>query len=216
MCRRLSFKFCTIIAAIIIASCLLVALTQPSRRSSYKGKTLRSWLELIQSQNLLEVEEAEAAVRKIGANAVPTLTAYLSHRESALEKRLPKWLTGSLSRMGLCRRGVFWDNYYHSKALCGFRALGTNGVSAVPDLRRFLADSTDRRLANDAAIALVFVAPLQAARLAEEWIANTNRAVSSRAMDMKWELMHAEAIAKKRKEAIAKMRAEAIARGQKY
>lgn len=183
MYHKRSFKFWTIVAAIFVASCLLVALIHRSASSSYRGKTLRSWLVLLQSTNLFEREDAEAAVREIGTNAVPTLTAWLSHRDSAAEK----WLTWWLARIGLITRDRFSENYYHSKALCGFRVLGTNGQSAAPDLRRFLADPA---LASDAAYALVWAAPSEAEKLAEEWTMDTNRTVKIRGLKLKAEIVN--------------------------
>jgi len=139
---------------------------------------------LLQSTNPVEREEAGAAVREIGTNAVPTLTAWLAHRDSAAEKKLTVWL----AKVGLFSRDRFSENYYHSKALCGFRALGTNGQSAVPDLRRFLADPA---LASDAAYAMAWVAPSEAEKLAEAWIAdNTNRSVKVRGLKLKAEIIN--------------------------
>lgn len=178
MRRKWSFKFWLSVAAIVVASCLLFSLIHRSASPSLRGKTLQYWLVLLQSTNVVERDDAAAAVREIGTNAVPTLTAWLSHRDSAAEK----WLTGWLARLGLFRRDRFSENYYRSKALCGFRALGTNGQSAVPDLRRFLADPA---LASHAAYALVWVAPSEAEKLAQEWTAATNRSVKIRGLKLK-------------------------------
>ncbi len=181
MCRKWPFKFWALVAAIVVASCLLVAFIHRSTSPVYRGKTLRSWLVLLQSANPVEHEDAEAAVRAIGTNAVTTLTAWLSHRDSAAEK----WLKGCLAGIGLFTPYRFSENYYRSKALCGFRVLGINGQSAVPDLRRFLADPA---LASDAAYALVWAAPSEAEKLAEEWTSDTNRSVKIRGLKLKAEI----------------------------
>jgi len=136
----------------------------------YGGKALSSWLVLLQSTNLVEREEAEAAVREIGTNAVPILTAWLSHRDSAPEK----WLSGWLARTGVFTRDRFSENYYRSKALCGFRVLGPTARPAISDLRKLIVD-TDRGLSLYASYALALVAPAEAQKLVEEWSGVTNR-----------------------------------------
>jgi hypothetical protein len=176
-----SFKSWTVLAAVVVVGCLLVVLVQRSVVPSYQGKSLHSWLVLLQSTNLVVRELAETAVREIGADAVPTLTAWLSHRDSAAEKLLTQWL----ARAGLISHDTFSENYYRPKALCGFRTLGTNAQAAVPALRQFLEDPN---LASDAGYALVWVAPREAERLAEKWIADTNRLVRVRGLKLKAEI----------------------------
>ena|SRR2546425_1069912 len=182
MRRSWSFKSRTLVAAVVVTSCLLVVLLLRSTGPSYRDKTLHSSLTLLQSTNPVERVEAEAVAREIGTNAVPTLTAWLSHRDSTAEKRLTGWL----AKVRLFSRDRFSENYYHSKALSGFRALGTNGQSSLPDLRRFLADPA---LASDAAYALVWVAPSEAEKLAETWMADTNRFVRIRGLKLKAEIL---------------------------
>lgn len=178
-----SFRLWTLGAAIVVTSCLLVALVQCSADPRYRGKTLHTWLVLLQSANLTEREEAEAAVREIGTNALPTLIAWLSHRDSKQERSVSSWF----AKHGVFTRDRFSENYYRSKALCGFRALGTNGQSAVPDLRRLLADPA---AASHAGVALVWVSPSEAEKLAEEWMADTNRTVKIRGVKMKAEIVN--------------------------
>lgn len=137
---------------------------------------------LLQSTNLTMRAEAEAAVRTIGTNAVPTLIAWLSHRDSEPEKGLTQWL----AKRGLITRDHFSENYYRSKALCGFRTLGTNSQSALPDLRRLLADPA---LALEAASALVWVAPVEAEKLADEWRRDTNRLVQARGLRLEQDII---------------------------
>ena len=163
----------------VVTSCLLVAHLQRSAGPRSRGKTLHAWLViLLQSTNLAERVEAEAAVQEIGTNALPTLISWLSHRDSKQERALTSWL----AKHGLFAPHRFSEKYYHRKALCGFRVLGTNGQSAVPDLRRFLAD---RAVASDAELAIVFVSPLEAEKLAEKWIADTNLTVRRRGEEVR-------------------------------
>ena len=181
MRRSWSFKTRLLAFAVVLIAGLLVALFSLSGGPSWRGRDLRSWLVLLQSPNESERQEAEAAVRGIGTNAMPVLIDWISHRDSAAEKRVTAWL----NRIGLFTRDRFSENYYHSKALCGFRALGTNGQCAVPALRQLL---TDPAHAGDAAYALVWVAPSEAERLAEIWMADTNRFAKIRGLKLKAEL----------------------------
>ena len=65
--------------------------------------------------------------------------------------------------------------------------MGTNGQSAVPELLQIAADPT---VALYAGTALVFVAPSEAEKLAEEWLADTNRSVKFRGTRLRGEIVN--------------------------
>ena len=176
-----SSKFWATAGAVLVVTCLLLALMHDSISPTYQGRTVASWLVLLQSTNPPIRASAENAVREIGTNAVPTLTAWLSHRESSAER----WLTLWLAKVGLGSYAPFSENYYRSKAMCGFRTLGPKAQCALPDLRKFLDDPA---LALNAAVALVYVAPSEAEHLAEKWTTDTNRLVKLRGLKLKAEL----------------------------
>lgn len=169
-----------LVATCITLTCLVVVFGPRLTSQHHRGRPLQEWLVLLHSMNLNERAEAEAAVQAIGTNSVPTLIAWLSHHDSTLEKNLKQWL----AKHGWFTRNRFSENDYHSKALSGFRALGTNGQSAVPVLRGLLADP---ERAFDAAYALSWVSPGEAERLAEKWVTETNRLVKARGLRLKQE-----------------------------
>ena len=174
----LSYRLGTLSFTISVAIVLIAFAGLRSSEPSYGGQDLRLWLVALQSTNLAQRAEAEAAVRAIGTNAIPTLLTWLSHLDSEQEERLTQWL----AKHGVSTGHRFSENYYRSKALCGFRALGTNSQGAVPALR---ALSTDPARGFHAAVALIWASPGEAQALADMWATNANASVKMRGLQLR-------------------------------
>jgi hypothetical protein len=114
----------------------------------YQGKPLSYWIdrvreELIQSHkthtrvNSRIAEDFKDAVRSTGSNAVPYLMKELGRTPSILQKLTPSFFV---------ERGWIDKNYDfvdRNIAAVGFFALGTNGLSALPELGVLLKDPED-------------------------------------------------------------------------
>jgi hypothetical protein len=97
----------------------------------YNGKPLTYWLDsLINRTSHPSQVEAEKAVQKIGTNAIPTLLRLLRTRDSKFKLNLIQ-LTHKQHLVNLK-----WNTalFQHIQAETGFRCLGPNGKSALPDL----------------------------------------------------------------------------------
>ena len=132
------------------------------------GKSLSHWLGQLHSINSVEKARAEKALREIGEKAVPVLTRWISHNDYPVKKRFIAWL----KELGVSQRDWPDENYYHAKALSGFKFLGSDADSALPELRQMLQQP---KLAHDAAFAILFVSPREAEKLARTWTSGTNR-----------------------------------------
>jgi hypothetical protein len=107
----------------------------------YETRTLSGWLGQYRShsddfkEQARIWQEADHAISRMGSNAVPFLVEKLKYRESSLLRRLRE-LLGHQSVIS-----VRWleDPGYAQMAMEGFRALGSQAKSAVPELRLLLA-----------------------------------------------------------------------------
>ena len=160
--RTHQVKLVILAGAILVASTVL--LVRHFSLTRYEGRSLGSWLVSLQSVRDAERLKAHEAVQAIGSNAVPTLLRWLDYRPT----KGRQWLSAACARLGLTLQDVSED-YYHSKALCGFRALGTGGASAASRLETLAM--RDKRA--DMGVALGYVAPDRARKLATQWMSNT-------------------------------------------
>jgi HEAT repeat protein len=132
------------------------------REPVYQGKTLNAWMEqcnkyLLASKNSPELakrEEAQAAIRQIGTNALPALLGMVRARDSALKAKLI-----ALGRQQTLFKLPFKPaGYYHGKATWGFGALGAAAKPAVPALIELLQDK-DKEVRASAATCLSLIGP---------------------------------------------------------
>jgi HEAT repeat protein len=111
---------------------------------AYQGKSLTTWLDqdakyLLaeqKSSDRVKRDQAEAAIRHIGTNALPTLLSMVRARDSALKKRL----IALVNKQSVIRFHFRRAEYCHAKATYGFGALGPAARPAVPALIRLLHD----------------------------------------------------------------------------
>jgi HEAT repeat protein len=130
------------------------------REPAYQGKTLNAWME--QSSRYLSADrkspdrakrdEAEAAIRQIGTNALPTLLGMVRAKDSALKTKL--LVLGR--RQHIFKLPFKPATYYHARATYGFGALGPMAKPAVPALIESLRDKDkDVRAAAASCLALM-------------------------------------------------------------
>jgi hypothetical protein len=136
----------------LVVGMLLCSLAiAPVRASepSYEGKPLSDWLLALEfhragHDNLVseDMRQPEAAIRQMGTNAIPTLLDILGTKEHK------KWWTLIMLDSSSFR------NYYNDPnipaddleavAVDGFAILGTNGVSAIPQIEKLFRDPDTR------------------------------------------------------------------------
>lgn len=123
----------------------------------HKGKTLSEWLEQADDLSYVEeppaeVREAKEAIREMGPRAVPALVSMVAAENSAWKGLF----SDLLDRQRLIRLEFHWAGEQHEKGLSGFRILGTNGRTAIPQLSTLLVRTN---VARPAALALAFIGP---------------------------------------------------------
>lgn len=112
--------------------------------------------------------ESAAAVREIGANAVPTMLQWMTRPEKGLNARIVAWANDDRIPF-LARRlmvSVYPKSYRPDLAILAFRVLGSDAQCAVPSLQQMLHAPDNARWA---VMALCAVGPEGAAALSEEF-----------------------------------------------
>jgi HEAT repeat protein len=141
--------------ALLAVAALVVGLSLPGGTPEpvYRGKTLSAWLDdrhrTTQGPVVLS-DEAVAAVRALGPEAVPTLLAWFRAADSPVRRNakiLLEW------RLNLPLR-VPTNQEKRLRAMYGFRALGATARSAFPALVAVALNSTDDWQRTDAINAL--------------------------------------------------------------
>ena len=127
----------------------------------YRGKPLQAWLQqygdAVYAHEKQGRQDAEAALRHIGTNALPTLLVWISKRDSALEKALRAHLRWSEST---------WDKIpflggasrSRGRAIQACGVLGPIAKPMVPSLANLLRD-TDWRVRACVMCALAQIGP---------------------------------------------------------
>ena len=150
-------KLAGVFSLTAVATTLLILLCQ-SREPIYQGRPLSSWLKKrAEGIPLWDVDEStsesEVAIRAIGAaRATPILLSLIKSQDSALRswavQKQYEWHLDFLHLMAASEKQTL--------GVAGFRALGANAATAVPELRTLLNDS---RFGAVAIEALIFIGP---------------------------------------------------------
>jgi len=128
--RRIAIFVC---GGIVVACGLLFLLSNllPPADPVYQGKKLSSWLDDLDASKPFEAREAaEAAIRNIGAPAVPMIRQWLRKRDSRLVLLYEK-LFGATPHDLEAEK-------YHVRALRACQELGPNAKAAIPEIVGFL------------------------------------------------------------------------------
>jgi hypothetical protein len=127
-------------------------LAWPAPEPSYNGHTLSYWVRSYNSPAPRRLDEpADAAVRQIGTNAIPSLLCWVRYREPAWRYHLYQLATRLLHRDFGLRRTTGREQLA-LKSCRAFRALGTNALVAMPALVE-LMHNTNAPAAAEHAIA---------------------------------------------------------------
>ncbi len=94
----------------------------------YQGKPLSHWLALYDELGPSD-DQADAAVRQIGTNAIPTLLRLLKEKDSPLKR---KWI--ALVNKQHLFKGPQEAKYRNFEAGSAFRVLGPTASNAMPEL----------------------------------------------------------------------------------
>lgn len=118
----------------LVAAALLVA-NHSMREPEADGRTLSEWLELGHPPRIPRNDVGVTnAIRKMGSAAVPFLLERLRAQDSPLKQRLEQ----SSWSDRLPERWLYATYRSHGEAAYGFSILGTQAVSAVPELTKLL------------------------------------------------------------------------------
>src|SRR5437899_10664699 len=150
-------KLAGVFSLTAVATTLLILLCQ-SREPIYQGRPLSSWLKKrAEGIPLWDVDEStsesEVAIRAIGAaRATPILLSLIKSQDSALRS----WAVQKQYECHLDFLHLMAASEKQTLGVAGFRALGANAATAVPELRTLLNDS---RFGAVAIEALIFIGP---------------------------------------------------------
>jgi len=131
-----------IVAGLLLASIIGLLVWQASgpREPVYEGRPLSSWLyhhvpssAAIPGYNSAGWKKADEAIRHIGTNAIPTLLEMIRAKD---RPRFVLKLKETAQRLGLPQKIYVYASWRHEEAEYAFEMLGTNAVSAVPELIR--------------------------------------------------------------------------------
>ncbi|HYG33628.1 MAG TPA: HEAT repeat domain-containing protein [Clostridia bacterium] len=125
--------------AVLLVALVSVVVCQmwPTREPVYQGKRLTAWLSqymanhwVAAKQNNELDKQAQAAIRQIGTNAIPSLLRMLRAKDSALTLKMM-----SLAQyQHIIRIGPVPAKAWNWTATAGFQVLGEEAQSAVPAL----------------------------------------------------------------------------------
>ena len=120
-----------------------VALLSTNETPRYRGRSLSEWLE-IAGQDGPGSEQAQACIRAMGTNAVPTLLKWLRcepprWRQQFVLRPFPQstWSSGPVLFLSGALEG---DKVY--RAVLAFSILTTNAAPAIPELVKLSRDTT--------------------------------------------------------------------------
>jgi hypothetical protein len=165
--KRRKFIFAILCFAAVVA---IVTLSVGEREPAYKGRSLHEWAEMYGSPETYGAgaeDEARTALQHIGTNAIPFLLNWIAYDARPSRARLIGMKI--VSHVPLIRNVPTVKNWLHrddprlrrAEAAAGvFELLGPSAASAVPELSRLAALSTDPGPARRALDALVGIGPL--------------------------------------------------------
>jgi hypothetical protein len=124
----------------------------------YQGRPLSGWLDQWEKSSLFPGSEArnqaQAAIRQIGTNALPLFLEWAAAHDSILKKKV----MALAKRQSLIKVHLRSEEDYHARSDAGFSALGPMAKPAVPALIDLLSHEDDQvRVA--AAFDLMWIGP---------------------------------------------------------
>ncbi len=146
---------------------VIIAVAWPREREPvYQGKKLSEWMALYSTSRPASPAqlEAAAAVRQIGTNALPHLLRWIVRENPAWREKAVDWgerilrpVSKSLSfKLSMRPRYASSPNHAAVTAMLGFKILGQEAKSAVPELAR-IVNGGRRQPAANAMQALAYI-----------------------------------------------------------
>jgi len=132
---------------ILIATCFVSVESAQGSEPSYKGQPLSEWLLVLKLQQLsgnhedeipAGMEQPEDAIRQIGTNAIPALLDILGATDKNKWRMLAKLKSRDFREQFLHRDTNLND--LRGVAVDAFGILGTNAVSAIPQIKKLFRD----------------------------------------------------------------------------
>lgn len=175
-------KMLIILALLALISIVLFALgRKPSRpldEPQYQGRYLSEWLgdPRVFFPNVESADEGgKNAVRAIGTNGLPYYLEWMHYEPSetriAVSKKLPQWIKLNHTVSNWIDDPAWWHSGYGFR---GFEILGTNAVSAIPELTIMLND-TSKPYTSQRAVGVLCVIGPQGIPVLRAALADTNR-----------------------------------------
>lgn len=128
------------LALAVSAGALALALLIP-REPSYQGRRLSVWLRGFESEVLETRCQSAEAVRHIGTNALPLLTARLRHPPQIQEPQWKQKLRALLSKQSFLKTNLPRPTSDRTEALAALDALGPAAKDAVPAVEALLHEN---------------------------------------------------------------------------
>lgn len=142
---------------VLLFACLLWRVAH-SDQPVYMGKSLYGWLlkhaDAAAAGDRASRDQAELAIRNIGSNALPTLLAWISKRDTPLRKKV----LAALGERGRAMLHLHQAQDYHALTTYACGVLKSLAKPMVPDLVILLKDS-DPYVRSSAAFALDQIGP---------------------------------------------------------
>jgi hypothetical protein len=162
--RKRKYLIAVAVLGVALFSLPAYQILHSPQEPTYNGRPLHFWLDqLVRSRMsgvpaVLDTDqtgEAQAAIRAIGTNAIPTLLRMVRAHDSPIKHRL---ILLSLRQSVI---PVHWhtDGEHHFQAAAAFQVLGRLGNAAAPELMDIELHDPDPGVRHAADDALFFVQP---------------------------------------------------------
>lgn len=132
--------FCALLLAVAgLAMLAWLAFREPHAQ----GESLSYWLKLGGGGDPFFMDErrnspdSEAAIREIGAKAIPTLLNKLQATDPPWKEQTYEWL----NKQDFYKFEPAWAQEEQAQGIYGFQVLGSNALSALPELERMFWDT---------------------------------------------------------------------------
>jgi hypothetical protein len=140
----------------LIAMCFAPS-GRPTNEPQYQGRYLSEWCTDTVFPGA-QFDEPTEALRAIGTNGLPCYLKWMRYEPSAwklkLRSKLPRWAKTNQMISEWFGQSAAVRAYY---SVCGFQLLGSNAVSAIPELTTMIGNSSHPETAQRAMRALSMI-----------------------------------------------------------
>ena len=154
-----------VVLLLVIVAGLIAYQSLREREPVYAGKSLRAWLREYDG-SWPRSTAAEAAIRQIGTNAIPTLLKILCEKNSISTSKLGDFWGRHISRHRSLPTWVRYPGWYlaltgnrNSLATVGFKVLGADAQQAVPALIQIYERNISPASQQETSLSLIGIGP---------------------------------------------------------